>query len=44
MSDKVSDVRGSRVLFTHVNSALKMKEVSFTDTMVRARKKKRYIS
>jgi len=38
MSVKVSDVRRIRVLFPFGTSALKMKDVCFTDTFVRAGK------
>jgi hypothetical protein len=38
VSDKVSDVRGIRVLFPSGTSALKMKNACFTDTLGRARK------
>ena len=44
MSDKVSDLRGNRFLFSCGKSALKMKDVSFTDTLVRARNKTLYVS
>ena len=43
MSDKVSDLRGNRFLFSRGKSALKMKDVSFTDTLVRARNKTLYV-